>query len=132
MKRKMLGAWCPQLTGGRPLDQGNSASRAVPARAFRCILVVPLLLLFGAGAHVPGGEHGDWNKTTLLIDDDTTLLEMLSEQLDSSGEFTTTTAETAARGIELAKTRPSISSYWISAFLIRTAARPVACYAILA
>ena len=45
MKRKMLGAWCPQLTGGRPLDQGNSASRAVPARAFLLYIGGPIALV---------------------------------------------------------------------------------------
>jgi DNA-binding response OmpR family regulator len=39
----------------------------------------------------------------LLIDDDATLLEMLSEQLRSQDEFSPETADTAARGIEMAK-----------------------------
>ena len=39
----------------------------------------------------------------LLIDDDATLLEMLSEQLRSQDEFSPETADTAALGIEMAK-----------------------------
>jgi DNA-binding response OmpR family regulator len=42
-------------------------------------------------------------RRALLVDDDATLLEMLSEQLRSNGEFATATADTAARAIELAK-----------------------------
>jgi DNA-binding response OmpR family regulator len=38
----------------------------------------------------------------LLVDDDGTLLEMLSEQLRSDGEFETATADTAARAIDIA------------------------------
>ncbi len=38
----------------------------------------------------------------LLVDDDETLLDMLSEQLQQQEEFSTATAESAARGIELA------------------------------
>ena len=41
----------------------------------------------------------------LLVDDDKTLLEMLSEQLSSDGEFETATADTAARALKLAKAR---------------------------
>ena len=43
-------------------------------------------------------------RRALLVDDDATLLEMLSEQLESHGEFATTTADTAARALELHKT----------------------------
>ena len=39
----------------------------------------------------------------LLVDDDETLLDMLSEQLQQQEEFSTATAESAARGIELAR-----------------------------
>jgi DNA-binding response OmpR family regulator len=42
-------------------------------------------------------------RRALFVDDDATLLEMLSEQLRSNGEFATATADTAARAIELAK-----------------------------
>ena len=41
----------------------------------------------------------------LLVDDDATLLEMLSEQLSSDGEFETATADTTVRAIELANTQ---------------------------
>lgn len=40
-------------------------------------------------------------KRVLLVDDDTTLLEMLSEQLRMQEEFATATAETAGRALEL-------------------------------
>jgi len=40
-------------------------------------------------------------RRALLVDDDATLLEMLSEQLELHAEFTTTTADTAARALEL-------------------------------
>ena len=39
----------------------------------------------------------------LLVDDDATLIEMLSEQLRQQEDFATSTADTAERGIELAK-----------------------------
>lgn len=42
-------------------------------------------------------------RRVLLVDDDETLLEMLSEQLRMHEEFATTTADTAARAIEVAK-----------------------------
>ena len=41
----------------------------------------------------------------LLVDDDATLLEMLSEQLSLDGEFETATANTGARALDLAKAR---------------------------
>ncbi len=41
----------------------------------------------------------------LLVDDDATLLEMLSEQLSLDGEFETATANTGARALELVKAR---------------------------
>ena len=43
-------------------------------------------------------------RRALLVDDDTTLLEMLSEQLESHAEFAVTTAGTATRTLDLCKT----------------------------
>jgi DNA-binding response OmpR family regulator len=43
-------------------------------------------------------------RRALLVDDDATLLEMLSEQLGLLAEFATITADTAARALEICKT----------------------------
>lgn len=43
-------------------------------------------------------------RRALLVDDDATLLEMLSEQLESHAEFAVTTAGTATRALDLCKT----------------------------
>jgi DNA-binding response OmpR family regulator len=43
-------------------------------------------------------------RRALLVDDDATLLEMLSEQLGLLAEFATITADTAARALEVCKT----------------------------
>ncbi|HEY4635077.1 MAG TPA: response regulator, partial [Rhodospirillales bacterium] len=42
-------------------------------------------------------------KRILIVDDDTTLLEMLGEQLQLHEEFATTGAESAAKALEIAK-----------------------------
>jgi DNA-binding response OmpR family regulator len=59
-------------------------------------------------ARLPGrnGRRADTvtgARRILLVDDDATLIEMLSEQLRQQEDFATSTADTAERGIELAK-----------------------------